>query len=397
MGFRTAQTRIVMVACFLAAVPLGLASSQASANDSIIRLPAPSGPYAIGYRRFELVDSNRTETQGRRRGPRRIVVHAWYPARDREGPRASYMDSITARAWAEAHRLPLGFQHNVVVGAALAPAILDTVAALPVLLFSHGRAWPVLTYQAMLHDLASRGWVIAGISHPHQELTTPFADGSVAQLDRDLPPEQPARGKALSLEVDVLVQDARHVLNALARWNGAANHPFQKALDLTRVGYFGHSLGGSAAAHALGRDPRILAAATIEGSVFDSVARPLRVDRPLLSIIGGYNENELSLRDFRPGPTGVVYEALVRGAWHASFADLLHVYGATASPQWRRNHRRELSPVRVNQITTDYLDAFFARYLEGKPSILLRPHSPQDLGSYLTSGYPEVELRIVVY
>ncbi|MEX1185803.1 MAG: hypothetical protein WEA80_04380 [Gemmatimonadaceae bacterium] len=362
-----------------------------------VTLPEPWGLHAVGYRRFDLTDSSRSETRGPRAGSaRRLVVQLWYPALGPVTNRVPYMDSLTAQAWAENQRLPAGFHHHVRTHAQRNLPFVDSLGRLPVLLFSHGRSWPVQTYQAMLQDLASRGWLVMAMSHPHEEVNTTFADGSVAEFDQprwDTPAE---RGTLLTRAVDVLVSDAAFLVKSLQRWNSDTSHILYGHVDPSRIGYFGHSLGGAAAAQALSRIGEVRAAATIEGSVYDTTARPMLVTKPLLSMIGGYNRADLGLRDYLAGHGGIVFEAVVHGAWHASFADLLLVYGASAPRTFHENHRRELAPERVNQIATDYLDAFFRRYLEGRPSLLLRPHSELERGSYVTSGYPEVELRIVV-
>jgi pimeloyl-ACP methyl ester carboxylesterase len=322
-------------------------------------------------------------------------VQIWYPGRGPVRRTVPYMDSATAAAWTASQSLPAGFERQIVTHAQRDLPLTDSLGALPVLLFSHGRSWPVQTYQAMLQDLASRGWMVVGMSHPYDEAATTFADGSVARFDPERWENQTERGVVLTRSVNVLVRDAAFVLETLESWNAQRQHRFFGRINLGQVGYFGHSLGGAAAVQAMERIPALRAAATIEGSVYDTTARPLHVTKPVLSIIGGYNRADLGLRDYLAAPGGVLYEAIVHGAWHASFADLLLVYGAFAPRAWHANHRRELAPARVNQITTDYLDAFFGRYLRGESSLLLRPHSDAELGSYTTSGYPEVELRIV--
>ncbi|WP_258196382.1 hypothetical protein [Pseudomonas aeruginosa] len=67
-------------------------------------LPAPSGPYAVGVRDFELDDPSRPGLLGAPAGqPRRLLVRAWYPARPIAGaaPR-HYFDPDEARSTARA-------------------------------------------------------------------------------------------------------------------------------------------------------------------------------------------------------------------------------------------------------------------------------------------------------
>ena len=74
-------------------------------------LPAPSGPYAVGVRDFELDDPSRPGLLGAPAGqPRRLLVRAWYPARPIAGaaPR-HYFDPGEARSTARGFGEILGF------------------------------------------------------------------------------------------------------------------------------------------------------------------------------------------------------------------------------------------------------------------------------------------------
>lgn len=143
------------------------------------------------------------------------------------------------------------------------------------------------------------------------------------------------------------------------------------------------------------RDGRVAAAASWEGQVYREADRPLRVRGPLLYVVAGANRTELMGTQFRPeAGGGPVYELIMHGAWHASFGDMLYLYRHYADPDWHSRHRRELHPLRANQITTEYLHEFFGHHLLGRELDLLWPDSAGELGSPQTSNYPEVELRV---
>lgn len=89
-----------------------------------------------------------------------------------------------------------------------------------------------------------------------------------------------------------------------------------------------------------------------------------------------------------------VHELVLSGAWHPSYGDMLYVYGHYADAEWHDRHRRSMHPLRANQITNEYLHEFFGRYLLGSGLDLLWPDSMDELGSYRTWNYPEVELRV---
>lgn len=82
---------------------------------------------------------------------------------------------------------------------------------------------------------------------------------------------QPNTPAAITKAAAVRVADTRFVLDELAVLNSgvnpdAAHRPLPAglagALDLARIGMFGHSLGGATAANAMAADPRIGAEST---------------------------------------------------------------------------------------------------------------------------------------
>ncbi|MBV6247753.1 hypothetical protein KUU44_38750, partial [Pseudomonas aeruginosa] len=109
-------------------------------------LPAPSGPYAVGVRDFELDDPSRPGLLGAPAGqPRRLLVRAWYPARPIAGtaPR-HYFDPGEARSTARGFGEILGFppllaylKHLRTNSYPDAP-LRDDSARLPVVFYSHG-------------------------------------------------------------------------------------------------------------------------------------------------------------------------------------------------------------------------------------------------------------------
>lgn len=371
-----------------------------------LTLPEPWGDYPVGVHAMVVVDSTRMvrDTAGRET-PRPILVRIWYPAEPTVRPTRPYMPAPVAEAWRSTLPVPSGWERAVLThGVDDAPLSLASTLW-PVLLFSHGRSFPVENYQILLERLASSGWVVAAISHPGEEALTRLPDGREFPFSGPTWEDDSARGDVLMAVVDQLVLDADRVLDRLAALNGghlprAAGDDlgFVGRLDLAGgVGYFGHSLGGAAAAWALQRDPRVVAAASWEGQVYREADRPLTVVGPLLYFVGGANRAELAGRQYRGGgPAAPVYEVVIHGAWHPSVGELLYVYRAYAPRDWKRRHRREISAARANQITGDYLDAFFTRYVHGADGgadgDLLLPDTAD--GDWQRRNYPEVELRL---
>ena len=123
--------------------------------------------------------------------------------------------------------------------------------------------------------MASHGFVVAAISHTHEAVLTIFPDGRQVRLAlgrwprptqsaiAGLPPSEEANQDRL----EWWANDIRFVIDELARINTArqAVLPFAGRLDVERIGAFGHSAGGQAAAHACQIDPRLRACLNQDG------------------------------------------------------------------------------------------------------------------------------------
>ena len=367
---------------------------DAQSTIRTIELPEPWGPFAPAVASHLVIDSTRRDAHSD--GFRKIQLRIWYPSDVSAGVKRPYMPRAVADAWRSTIPVPEGFEAGVVSHSLENALPSADKQRWPVLLFSHGRSFPVENYHLALEHMASMGWVVAAISHPYEEALTLLPDGSRLPFRGPRWKQESERGDVLMSVVDQLVGDASRVIDYLAQLNEAPAGQFADRLDLAAgVGYFGHSLGGAAAVWTQQRDPRVVAAASWEGQVYRVEDQPLRVSGPLLYIVAGTNRSELVGTQFRPAPKGgPVFELVLRGASHASFGDMLHIYGAYADRAWHERHRREIEPLRANQITGDYLHEFFNYALLGGELDLLWPDSERELASYRTWNYPEIELRV---
>src|SRR5262245_41191275 len=153
----------------------------------IFELPAPNGPHAIGTRQFELTDTSRTGVlEDSADTPRRILVRAWYPATNTTDlPTRPYLtaDEVRDRAIAvfedfglpEPQLMYRHFQHVRTHSHVDAP--LAGANPLPVIVFSHGYWCWLGQNTALMEQLASHGYLVFSIGHPHDAGTMTFADG----------------------------------------------------------------------------------------------------------------------------------------------------------------------------------------------------------------------------
>jgi hypothetical protein len=238
---------------------------------------------------------------------------------------------------------------------------------------------------ALAEDLASHGYVVAGIDHTYESFATAFPDGRVTTC---LARQDPRRDRAEKMAAG-RAADVSFVLGELTgahpAWPGAA------LIDSSRIAMAGHSAGGAAAISAMLADSRIRAGIDMDGST----AAPIPahgLSRPFLFL--GKQSNYTPgrrppgiLGKLKPGPvstwerdwrllTGWKRWLLVAGAVHASFTDL-----ALLADQAGIGIGAGISGARSLDITRAYVRAFFDQHLRSRPQALLDQPSPR---------YPEV-------
>ncbi len=217
------------------------------------RMPAPSGPFAVGSFSFELSDANRLEIHGERAGRQRtVVVRSWYPAEAAaSGPPAPWTENIDllAPAMARYGGLPewlLGHLRLATANATWGLPLASDVERYPVIFFEHGRPGWRSQSTFLMEDLASHGYVVLAVEHPYTAILTIFADGSEAPFLRAaLPGSDTAEELAASQRtVEQWVEDVRLVAAAL---DFGAIPTFSGRLALGTVGVSGHSTGAASA------------------------------------------------------------------------------------------------------------------------------------------------------
>ncbi len=258
----------VGVGAAFAVLVLGAIGVQYLRNDRPIVLPAPRGAHPVGRTVFDYTDPARS---------RELMVFAWYPAgAATPGPRAEYIPGKWGEAAAQGHFvIPARRMREIGVSATADSAVAHGSYPILVLLPSMGRS--PAEYTTLAEDLASHGFVVAGIAPTGSTRGIVFPSGRTA--DSDIDPDQ---GNA---EVDpsvirVWLEDARFTVDQLPaapRLGGAA--------DLRRVGVIGHQFGGAVAMRLLKADSRFVAAANLDGG---PAREPLgTLDRSLLILLSG--------------------------------------------------------------------------------------------------------------
>ena len=229
------------------------------------------------------------------------------------------------------------------------------------------------TLTALAEDLASHGYVVAGIDHTYESYATAFPDGRVTTcLAREAPRRDRKEEVAAGRAADVcFVLD--ELTGAHPAWPGAG------LIDPSRMAMAGHA-GGAAAIAAMLADSRIRAGIDMDGSTAapipdEGLARPFLFLGKQSNYTPGSGGAVTTLRDWKllRGAvitwerdwkllTGWKRWLVVAGAVHASFTDL-----ALLADQTGIDTGAGLSGARSLDITRAYVRAFFDQHLRGRP------------------------------
>jgi predicted dienelactone hydrolase len=385
--------------CLLAILPACLAASAQTVPPATerIELPAPTGPYKVGTTAWRVTDAARPEAFAKAGVPRQVEVLAWYPAAPTEGAKpAPYLREGLVEL---PPRLRTAFSSlsDLKTHAILdAPAITEP-KRLPVLVFSHGFGGIPSAYTALIEDLASHGYAVLSIVHPYEATAATLADGQVISMFDEAGKPRPAFNdviaewthedetmaivtretgeagqlrllreylsglRATNATLDRWVKDTMLVLDRIS-----AAGPLAARLDLTRLGAFGHSMGGVTSGQFCLEDRRCRAGLNLDGIPQYGTMIDKKLSQPFLMVYSA-----------RPGRTGAsdaiyrraaprYYRVDVQNTLHLDFSDMV-LWGGPL----RSGALGTLAPARAAEITRTIVREYFDQELLGQPSPLL--------------------------
>ena len=343
-------------------------------------LPAPSGPYQVGTRGYELTDSSRQEIYSGREEARRFQIQVWYPAEvDPSDERSPWMSrvEIFAPAIATYIHMPSFFLDHlalVKVPAYQEAKVASTGEPFPIILFSHG--WNGFNAQntSQAIELASHGYVVVGVQHTYGAIITVFNDGTIAHNNPSALPDGAPNDEydvAAQKLVDQWAGDLAFALDFMETQAQDPVSPFYQSLGLSRVGAYGHSTGGGAVIQFCGTDARCQALLGMDPYMRPVAPEVLEngVKQPAFFMFSQRwaddvesRNNEL-FRTFIPNVPRSLGVISIHGTTHYDFSDL-PLLSPLAS---RLGLKGPINGKRVTLILNDYLLAFFNSTLKGLP------------------------------
>jgi hypothetical protein len=263
-----------------------------------------------------------------------------------------------------------------------------------VVLYSPGSADPRAWGTVLVEELASRGYVVVSVDHTYESPAVQFPDGSVRGNEPALTElAQAVRDDTVPAWLEKILQtriaDTRFVLDRLATLPGGLSH----VVDPHRVGMFGQSAGGIAAAQGMFEDQRIKAGIDLDGTLEynrepnGTNLMPVALhglDRPFLLMgrQGSDHVTEPSWRAFWAHSRGWHRDLTLRNSKHQTYTDLTAIMPQTGLPaDIVERHVGTVDPVRAVVAQRAYITSFFDRWLRSRDDHLMDGPSP---------CYPEV-------
>ena len=359
-----------------------------------VYLQHPTGPLPTGTTLLHLRDESRVDGLDPAGGTRELMVQLWYPAFPL-GARAPYAPPKEA-AFLDAGYAGPGAFDGTTVSRLNAPPIPGRHK---VILMAHGLCASRTDTTAINQQLASLGFVVAAIGATHESALVEFPGGrTVTTSDPDFcavgTDPFSAHGRAvLKRLIDVRVQDASFVLDELTKINRgttkaddsgrALPRGMKGTLDTRRVGMFGHSFGGGTAVEVAAKDPRVVAAANLDGFVPGDV-QDTGLAKPTLFLGSDYHDPayDPTWGAVLPKLTGWHRWLRYEGAGHYRFMDFggsTHRWGLDTTlpaqdPEAWRTSFGDVPDERSQALVVRVTSAFFVKFLYGLPApVLDRP------------------------
>jgi dienelactone hydrolase len=320
----------------------------------VVTLPAPAGPHTVGVTSFTLVDDARDESAfGVPGRPRELYVQVWYPAAKSDEAELPRPRSL----WAELSRPPFfdvlfGYLRGIATHSYDGLPLSKAEDFYPAIVFSPSLGGIAEQNTLLMEHLASHGYVVLGVTHPHFGLFTTYADGSgvpphektmqamsqqgAVDLDEIVERAEQGgnelaaarirleyfdRGTILNDFMPIWERDLELVLDAITMASGERAVPAIVAgrVDASRLGLLGMSYGGGAVTQICKSDARCRAALNLDGGLWGSQMRePLRV--PYL-VLASPNNARFFEHDLLTSEAPY-YALTVKGASHSNFTDV---------------------------------------------------------------------------
>ncbi|KAL4867465.1 Alpha/Beta hydrolase protein [Aspergillus spectabilis] len=309
-------------------IPLFLLLAAAASSATLI--PRPPGPYSTVYNTAQLTDTTRLDPFSPHHNHRTVLTSSFIPTHCptplQETP---YLPPATATYYTDLFATSNGlnlsntssFLHTLNLQTCPRPSHLNL--NFPLLIFSPGFGTTRHLYHILAQEIANEGFIVISLDHPYDTEILEFPNGNII-------PGMDLNDTQIPLDVQTRAQDISFIIDQLSTPSGCSTllglrNCKVNGLRTDRVGVYGHSLGGAAAAEAMRLDSRIVAGINLDGTMFAPV---IETGLHIQSFLLFGHENKTQDTD----PTWKEFWGHSRGAWkveleltgaqHYTFSDL---------------------------------------------------------------------------
>ncbi len=390
--------RITVIAGTLAFVAIAVVIYTGWERTRELTLPTPTGASSVGRVIYDWIDPDTSDPLAPTAGGRReLLAWVWYPS-SQAGTTEYIPTAMRTAGWSQSgllgwltHDLSRVHAHSTDNG-----EVLPAEAPYPVAILRGGASAPVVNYTTIAEDLASHGYIVVGIDAPYRTGVVVFPDGRVMRRTPENNPELcdgPEKRECFNRLLSVWVADIGFAIDQLVKLNTSdPTGRFTGRIDLTRIGVFGHSFGGSQAAQFCHDDARCKAGIDIDGIPLGSVIQE-GMQQPFLFVFSAQihatdpdsravQADIQSLYDHLPAVGRA--RVAIRGSFHFTFSD----DGALLKSSVIRGVLKAIGLQRIDgarqlEVTAYCVRTFFDAYIRRQST------SPACLAS---PNYPEIEL-----
>jgi dienelactone hydrolase len=301
-----------------------------AANRTVVLNP-PGPKLQLGTTTADITDYSRTNTWapgGNNTDPRTLQISVFYPVGVKPcygGYQTQYVPQEVSD-FERSYFAPYGVLGEIDYAALRSQFYRKCSHAArdyPVVVFSPGYYRTRLLYGVLAQSVAKSGYIVVTVDHPYDGDVVVLADGKVIRGIDDATITgsfQPA--------IDVRLEDLKFLLNKLSdtRFVKKALPSLPYKLDMSKVGMFGHSLGGAVAANLMLNDKRVVGGINMDGSFFPN-ATIESLDKPFLLFgsEGHTHFNDQTWNETWANLKGWHAELNINGTRHSSYGDLAYL------------------------------------------------------------------------
>ncbi|APZ45017.1 hypothetical protein BW723_01345 [Polaribacter reichenbachii] len=377
----------------------------------VFDLPKTTGNYKVGSQ-YILLKTDRDEIITENIDDKReLMIKVWYPANIKNEEKEPYLNDGDRFSFAAKYGLPnstFNYLNSVETNTYSSPKIVNE--KFPILIFSHGSYSKASGYYAIIEEIVSHGYIVLNINHTYESTGTLFPDGSLKLYHQEYDQKYISNQKMaelawngtqnynnakteeekLAVSRDVLKnyiaaeitrnwsKDFVSVIDALETWN--INSFLENHLNLSKIGVFGHSQGGSSAGQAILDDERISAGVNLDGVQWGEMIEK-SLTKPFLNISSEWTppHPNFNIFAYRNGNTAVFYDVKIKNSGHASFMDIPLMFNIPTL-----NESGTINKNEAYKIINETVISFFDNHLKDKQKDLLK----------LNEKYPALEIKI---